>query len=49
MSRCMQKSIMTNYRALLCEIDDIIDTNNYFYQMKQERILNGPLVNMWLK
>ena len=42
LSKCMDESNMSQYKALLREINDVIDTKDSLYQMKPEVTPNGP-------
>ena len=38
----MDKANMSHYKALIRAIKHFIGTQNYFYQMKPDRNINGP-------
>ena len=41
-SKCIEKVNMTHYKALLRAINYLIDTEDYFYQMKPYGNINRP-------
>ena len=42
LSKCMDKANMIHYKALLRAIKYIIDTKDYYYQVKPYGNINGP-------
>ena len=38
----MEKLNMSHYKYFLHAIKHVIDTNDYYYQMKPDRNINGP-------